>query len=102
MLHSTSNLHLLPAVLTRASGRSTPALAEIWLGEPLDRHGGPAMRFPGHLFRRQDMLLSPRALLRLAEMQWLGSVLNGRLALPEAQVRACWTPRTTSAFTGTP
>lgn len=35
MLYSTGSSHLLSAILTRASGRSTLDLARDWLGEPL-------------------------------------------------------------------
>lgn len=101
MLYSTGNSHLLSAALTRASGRSTLALARAWLGEPLGIAVPAWPRDPqGIYFGGNDMLLSPRALLRLAEMHRLGGMLDGRRVLPEAWVRACWTPRTTSAFTG--
>jgi CubicO group peptidase (beta-lactamase class C family) len=35
MLYSTGSSHLLSAILTRASGRSTHQLAQEWLAEPL-------------------------------------------------------------------
>jgi CubicO group peptidase (beta-lactamase class C family) len=54
MLYSTGNSHLLSALLTRASGRSTLALARDWLGDPLGITIPPWPRDPpGHLCRRQ-------------------------------------------------
>ncbi|WP_336512370.1 serine hydrolase domain-containing protein [Roseomonas marmotae] len=46
------------------------------------------------------MLLSPRALLRFAEMFRQMGHLQGRQVVPEDWVRACWTARTASVFTG--
>lgn len=36
MLYSTGNTHLLSAILTRVTGKSTLSLAREWLAEPLD------------------------------------------------------------------
>ena len=67
VFHGSS--HLLSAVLTRASGRSTHALAREWLGEPLGIEIPPWPRDPqGIFFGGNDMLMSPRALLRFGEL----------------------------------
>lgn len=101
MLYSTGNSHLLSAILTRRTGRSTLALARDWLGGPLAIEIPPWPRDPqGTYFGGNDMLLSPRALLRFAEMHRQGGRWQGAEVLPEAWVRACWTPRTRSVFTG--
>lgn len=101
MLYSTGSSHLLSAVLTRAAGRSTLALARDWLGEPLDITIPPWPRDPqGIYFGGNDMMLSPRALLRFGEMYRQGGVFAGRRVLPEAWVEASWTPQVHSPFTG--
>jgi CubicO group peptidase (beta-lactamase class C family) len=101
MLYSTGSSHLLSAVLTRASGRSTLALARDWLGEPLDVVIPPWPTDPqGIYFGGNDMLLSPRALLRFGETYRQGGVFAGRRVLPERWVRESWVPRAHSPFTG--
>lgn len=101
MLYSTGSSHLLSAVLTRAAGRSTLALARDWLGEPLGITIPPWPRDPqGIYFGGNDMLLSPRALLRFGELYRRGGSLDGRRILPESWVRDSWTPRVHSPFTG--
>jgi CubicO group peptidase (beta-lactamase class C family) len=101
MLYSTGSSHLLSAVLTRASGRSTLALARDWLGEPLGITVPPWPRDPqGFYFGGNDMLLSPRALLRFGELYRQGGKLDGLRVLPESWVRDSWTPQVASPFTG--
>jgi CubicO group peptidase (beta-lactamase class C family) len=103
MLYSTGNSHLLSALLTRATGRSTLALARDWLGTPLGIDIPPWPRDPqGIYFGGNDMLLSPRDLLRFAELHRLGGTIDDRPVLPKAWIHACWTPRTASRFTGAP
>jgi CubicO group peptidase (beta-lactamase class C family) len=101
MLYSTGSYHLLSAVLTRASGRSTLALARDWLGEPLGIDIPPWTRDPqGIYLGGNNMALSPRALLRLGEMYRQDGIYEGRRVLPGTWVEASWTPRVRSFFTG--
>lgn len=101
MLYSTGNSHLLSAILTRVAGRSTLDLARAWLGEPLDIVIPAWQRDPqGIYFGGNNMALSPRVLLRFGEMDRNGGVYDGRRVVSEAWVRASWTPRTRSRFTG--
>ena len=101
MLYSTGSSHLLSALLTRVTGRSTLTLAREWLGEPLGIAVPPWPRDPqGIYFGGNDMLLSPWALLRFGELYRAGGRFAGRRVLPESWVRASWTPRTRSVFTG--
>lgn len=101
MLYSTGNSHLVSAILTRASRRSTHALAEEWLGRPLGISIPPWPRDPqGIFFGGNDMLLSPRAMLVFGEMIRAGGLHEGRRVLPEAWVATCFAPRTASVFTG--
>jgi CubicO group peptidase (beta-lactamase class C family) len=101
MLYSTGSYHLLSAALTRASGRSTLALARDWLGDPLGIDIPPWTRDPqGFYLGGNNMMLAPRALLRSGEMHREGGAWRGAQVLPQAWVEASWTPRTSSFFTG--
>jgi CubicO group peptidase (beta-lactamase class C family) len=101
MLYSTGSTHLLSAILTRASKRSTLELARDWLGEPLDITIPPWTRDPQGIFLGgNEMALSPRALLRFGEMYRLGGTIDGKRVVPESWIKESWTPRTASPFTG--
>lgn len=101
MLYSTGSSHLLSAMLTRASGRDTHALAQDWLAEPL---GIIMPRWPrdpqGVYFGGNDMLMSPRALARFGEMYRNGGRVGSRQVVPADWVEASWQPRTTSPWSG--
>ena len=61
MLYSTGNSHILSAILTRASGRSTLALMRDWLGEPLGIDIPAWTRDPqGIYFGGNEMGMTPR------------------------------------------
>ena len=101
MLYSTGNSHVLSALLTKASGRSTLELARDWLGEPLGIAIPPWTRDrQGIYLGGNNMALSPRALLRFGEMYRNGGEYEGKRVLPESWIRASWEPRTESPFTG--
>jgi CubicO group peptidase (beta-lactamase class C family) len=101
MLYSTGSYHLLSAALTRVSGRSTLELARAWLGEPLGIEIPPWTRDPqGIYLGGNNMLLSPRALLRFGEMYRQGGAYQGKEVLPASWIEASWTPRVRSRFTG--
>ena len=103
MLYSTGSSHLMSAVLTRASGRSTHALAQDWLAKPLGISIPHWPRDPqGIYFGGNDMLMSPRALVRFGELYRLDGVIGGRRILPEGWVRESWQPRTRSPWSGNP
>ena len=101
MLYSTGNTHLLSAILTGVAGRSTLALARDWLAEPLGFELPPWDRDPqGIYFGGNNMLLSPRALLRFGEMFRNGGVADGRRVLSADWIAASWTARTASPYSG--
>ncbi|MFN3537490.1 MAG: serine hydrolase domain-containing protein [Brevundimonas sp.] len=101
MLYSTGSSHLLSAVLTRASGRSTLALAREWLAEPLDISLPEWPRdAQGVYFGGNDMLMSPRALVRFGELYRQDGMIDGRRILPAGWVEESWRPRTTSPWSG--
>ena len=103
MLYSTGSSHLLSAALTEASGRSTLALARDWLGEPLNITIPAWPQDPqGIYFGGNDMLLSPRALIRVGELHRLDGQWNAQQLLPAGWVEQAWQGRGRSAFTDDP
>ncbi|PKP91195.1 MAG: 6-aminohexanoate hydrolase, partial [Alphaproteobacteria bacterium HGW-Alphaproteobacteria-16] len=101
MLYSTGSSHLVSAMLTRASGRSTLELAREWLGEPLGISIPPWPRDPqGVYFGGNDMLMSPQGLARFGELYRLGGVMDGKRILPAEWIEASWTPRAVSPWSG--
>lgn len=101
MLYSTGNTHLLSAILTRATGRSTLDLARDWLGEPLDIAIAPWDRDPqGIYLGGNNMALSPLALLRFGEMIRRGGKVGDTQVVPEDWIATSWRARTASIYTG--
>ena len=101
MLYSTGSSHLLSAALTRASGRSTHDLATDWLARPLGILIPAWPRDPqGIYFGGNDMLMSPRALLRFGEMYRNDGVIDGRRILPAGWAASSWRPQTSSPYNG--
>jgi CubicO group peptidase (beta-lactamase class C family) len=101
MLYSTGSWHVLSALLTRRAGRSTHSLARAWLGEPLGISVPPWQRDPQGIYMGgNNMLLSPRAMLRFGELYRNGGTHRGKRVIPESWIRASWTPRTRSPFSG--
>jgi CubicO group peptidase (beta-lactamase class C family) len=101
MLYSTGSSHILSALLTRASGRSTLELARAWLGEPLGIQIPPWPRDPqGIYFGGNDMLLSPTALARFGELYRRSGRIDGREVVPAAWIAESWRPRTRSPRSG--
>ncbi len=100
MLYSTATYHVLGHVLARITGRDLHALATDWLARPLGIELPEWQRDPqGNFLGGNDMRMSPLAMLRFGEMFRRGGRWHDRV-VPEAWVRASWTPRTTSAETG--
>lgn len=101
MLYSTGNTHVLSALLTETTGRSTWAYARDVLAEPL---GIRLPRWPtdpqGIYFGGNEMLLTPRAMVRFGELYRNGGRHEGRQVVPEAWVRTSLTPRTRSPWSG--
>jgi CubicO group peptidase (beta-lactamase class C family) len=101
MLYSTGSTHLLSAMLTRASGRSTHALAQEWLAQPLGIRIPAWSRDPqGVYFGGNDMLVSPYGLARFGELYRLGGLVGGRQVLPAGWIAQSWTPRAVSPWSG--
>lgn len=101
MIYSTGSSHLLSAVLTRASGRDTHALAQDWLAQPLGIRILAWSRDPqGIYFGGNDMMMSPHDLIRFGELYRNDGMMDGERILPPDWVAASWRPRTRSPWSG--
>jgi CubicO group peptidase (beta-lactamase class C family) len=100
-LYSTGNSHLLSAVLTQATGRSTLAFARERLGDPLGITVHSWMRDPqGIYFGGNEMRITPRAMLRFGELYRNGGRYQERQVVPSAWVEQSLTPRANSRWSG--
>lgn len=102
MLYSTGSTHLLSAILTRASGRSTLALARDWLGPLEDFAIGGWERDPqGIYLGGNQMAMSPRSLLAFGELYRTGGLAgDGTRLLSQEWIDTSWQARTASRYTG--
>lgn len=102
MIYSTGSSHLLSAVLTRASGRSTLALARDWLGDVPGFAISGWDRDPQGIYVGGNLMsMTPRALLAFGELyRQDGLAPDGERVLPSEWIAASWQPRTASRFTG--
>ena len=97
MDYSTGNTHLLSAILTSQSGRSTWQFAQEALAKPL---GFSLARWPrdpqGLYFGGNDMELTPKQMLAFGAMYLNGGRANGQQIVPETWVAASLTSHTRS------
>jgi CubicO group peptidase (beta-lactamase class C family) len=101
MLYSTGSTHLLSAILTRATGRSTWQYANEKLAGPLGFRIRPWQRDPqGIYFGGNDMYLTPRQMLAFGQLWLNGGLHGGRQLVPAEWVRESVRRRTTSPFNG--
>jgi CubicO group peptidase (beta-lactamase class C family) len=101
MLYSTGSVHVLGAVLARASGESLLAQARTRLGDPLGIEIPAWTRDPqGFYLGGNEMALSPVAMARFGEVYRLGGVLDGTRVLSAGWVESSFVPRTRSPFSG--
>lgn len=101
MLYSTGSFHVLGAALAEAAGEDLLTLAREWLGRPLSIEIAPWTRDPqGYYMGGNQMALSPRAMLRIAEMLRQGGRWQGEQVLPRAWIEQSFKPVTRSPFSG--
>jgi len=97
MEYSTGNTHLLSAILTKATGRSTWQFAQEMLAKPL---GFTLPRWPqdpqGVFFGGNDMLMTPRQMVAFGELYLNHGRLNGQQVVPARWVEASQMPRAQS------
>lgn len=102
MLYSTGSTHLLSAILTKVSGRSTLALARDWFAPVADFAIGGWQRDPQGIFLGgNEMAMSPRSLLAFGEVYRNGGLAaDGTRVLSREWIDRSWTARTSSRYTG--
>lgn len=87
MDYSTGNTHLLSAILTNATGRSTRQFANEALARPLGYTLPPWPTDPqGIYFGGNDMLMTPKQLLAFGELYLNGGRAGDRQVVPAAWV----------------
>ncbi|NYJ12726.1 CubicO group peptidase (beta-lactamase class C family) [Rhizobium leguminosarum] len=102
MLYSTASTHLLSAILTKVSRRSTLALAHEWLG-PVDgfRIGAWERDPQGIYLGGNQMAMSARSLLAFGELYRNGGrTRDGEQVVPADWISLSWQHRTNSHFSG--
>jgi CubicO group peptidase (beta-lactamase class C family) len=101
MIYSTGNSHLLSAILTRVTGKSTWQFAQEALAKPL---GFSLLQWPrdpqGIYFGGNDMLLTPRQMLAFGELYLNGGRAGSRQIVSERFVEASFVPRGRSRISG--
>ncbi|MEM9231199.1 MAG: serine hydrolase [Pseudomonadota bacterium] len=102
MLYSTASTHLLSAILTRVTGRSTLDLARDWLGAvPEFRITGWDQDPQGIYLGGNQMAMSTRSLAAFGQLYLnRGRAPDGTRVLPQTWIEASWVPRTRSVFSG--
>ena len=102
MLYSTGSSHLLSAILTEATGKSTRANARAWFSAVEDFSIAGWERDPqGVYMGGNQMAMSPRALLAFGEVfRARGLAPNGERVLSEKWIEQSWMVRTYSRYTG--
>src|SRR5687767_12476105 len=91
MEYSTGNTHLLSAILTQATGKSTWQFANDALAKPLGFTLAQWPRDPqGIYFGGNDMLMTPRQMLAFGQLYLNDGRVNGRQIVSERWVkRSC-------------
>jgi len=95
MIYSTGSSHLLSAILTCRTGKST-------LQAPLDGFAISAWtRDPqGFYLGGNEMAMTPRSLLAFSVYRRGGLSASGERLLSQDWIEASWTPHTRSRYTG--
>ena len=88
LLYSTGNSHLLSAILTQATGKSTLQFAREQIGRPLGFHIEAWPTDPnGIYFGGNNMEITPRQMLAFGELYLNKGRANGRQVIPESWVQ---------------
>ena len=101
MIYSTGNTHVLSAILTKATGKSTWQFAQEALAAPLGFSLPQWARDPqGIYFGGNEMTMTPRQMLAFGELYRNGGQLNGRQILSKHFIERSFEPRGRSAISG--
>ncbi len=99
MIYSTGSTHLLSAIITRATGMTTREFGQRYLARPL---GVSLPAWPqdpqGIYFGGNDMLLTPRAMVKVGELYLDGGSIDGFEVVSSRWIREPWIPRTVSRY----
>ena len=99
MIYSTGSTHLLSAIITRATGMTTREFGQRYLARPL---GVSLPAWPqdpqGIYFGGNDMLLTPRAMVKVGELYLDGGSIDGFEVVSSRWIRESWIPRTVSRY----
>ena len=99
MQYSTGTSHLLSAIITEATGRSTLAYAREKLAEPLGIELRGWTRDPqGIYFGGNEMRMTPHDLLRFGELFLAGGEIDGKRVISREWIETSWIPRTRSRY----
>lgn len=99
MDYSTGNTHVLSAILTKVTGRSTWQFAQEALAAPLGFTLAQWPRDPqGVYFGGNEMLMTPRQMIAFGELYLNRGMAGGRQIVPEAWVEASFVPRARSSW----
>jgi CubicO group peptidase (beta-lactamase class C family) len=101
MDYSTGNTHLLSAILSKVTGSDTWSFAQKALAAPL---GITLPKWPqdpqGIYFGGNDMLFTPRQMLKFGELYLHRGKAEGQQIVPAKWVEASFEPRTQSPISG--
>lgn len=101
MLYSTASTHLVSAMLTKLSGRSTLQLARDWLGAVPGFHITAWQRDPqGIYIGGNEMAMSTRSLMAFGALYAADGYAGGTEIVPLGWIRDSWKRRTASVYTG--
>lgn len=99
MQYSTGTTHLLSAILTKATAKSTHAFAQEALARPLGFTLTPWPRDPqGIYFGGNEMLLTPAQMVAVGELWRNRGRVGSTQVVPASWVDASCTPRTYSVW----
>jgi CubicO group peptidase (beta-lactamase class C family) len=94
MDYSTGSTHILSAILTKATGKSTWQFAQEALAKPLGFSLAQWPRDPqGIYFGGNDMLMTPRQMTAFGELYLNRGLVGGRQVVPAAWVDASFVAR---------
>jgi len=102
MIYSTGSSHLLSAILSKKTGRSTRALANEWLGPLEGFRISWWSRDPQGIYVGGNMMaMSPRSLLAFGELYRTGGITpQGKRLISKEWIDKSWQQRTNSRYTG--
>jgi CubicO group peptidase (beta-lactamase class C family) len=101
MQYRTGTSHLLSAILTKVSRKSTLQFAQEALATPLGFQLASWPRDPqGIYFGGNEMLLTPKQMAAIGDLYLNRGFFKGRQILPSAWVDTSCVPRTTSVWDG--